>query len=183
MITLGLFTLLSERESAPDDGTLPIWLLPAPVENMVNGMTVYGQGWHADTQWYLGQVADLVKPGMRVLDFGAGTGILAIAAARMGAEVTACEIEPNALKLCQENCALNEVRVDVVTKPEGKFDLIFANMGLPTDPADDSYEHAKIRKLLADVLKPGGRLVLMEAPAPVIEDHSGTVIDPFGNIL
>ena len=156
MITIGSFTLLSEHESAPDDGTLPIWLLPAPVENMVNGMTVYGQGWHTDTQWYLGQVASLVKPGMRVLDFGAGTGILAIAAARMGAAVTACEIEPNALKLCRENCALNEVAVDVVTKPSGQFDLILANIG----KASDEYD---IRKLLADVLKPGGRLVLMEA--------------------
>ena len=156
MLTIGSFTLLSEHESAPDDGTLPIWLLPAPVENMVNGMTVYGQGWHQDTQWYLRQVADLVKPGMRVLDFGAGTGILAIAAARMGAEVTACEIEPNAIKLCRENCALNEVRVDVVTKPSGKFDLILANIG----KASDEYD---IRKLLADVLAPGGRLVLMEA--------------------
>ena len=177
MITLAPFTLLSEHESAPDDGTLPIWLLPAPVENMVNGMTVYGQGWHADTQWYLGQVADLVKPGMRVLDFGAGTGILAIAAAkvlreagalgetRLSPDVIACENDPNALKLCQENCALNGVAVGVIEKLNAahRFDLIFANIGLPSDPADDSYEHAKLRKLLADVLKPGGRLVLMGA--------------------
>ena len=157
MITIHNFTLLSEHETAPDDGTLPIWLLPAPVENMVNGMTVYGQGWHADTQWYLGQVAALVKPGMRVLDFGAGTGILAIAAARMGAEVTACEIEQTALTLCKANIEANEVPVELVQIPWGgsKFDLILANIG----KASDEYD---IRKLLADVLKPGGRLVLME---------------------
>ena len=156
MITLGAFTLLSEHESAPDDGTLPIWLLPTPPAYMLHKMTIFGQGWHESTQWYLARVADLVKPGMRVLDFGAGTGILAIAAARMGAEVTACEIEPNALNLCRENCDLNEVRAEVVTDPSGKFDLIFANIG----QASEEYE---IRKLLADVLKPGGRLVQMEA--------------------
>ena len=173
MITFPPFTLLSPDEPAPD-GMLPIRLLPAPVEFMVTGMTVFGQGWHESTRWYLGQVADLVKPGMRVLDFGAGTGILAIAAARMGAEVTACEIEPNAIKLCRENCALNGVQVDVVekvvyvdavldedgyevtAKPDGTFDLIFANIGSASD------EYA-VRKVLADVLAPGGRLVLLEA--------------------
>src|SRR3990167_10324358 len=109
MITFPPLPLPSPDEPAPD-GTLPIRLLPAPVEFMVTGMTVFGQGWHESTQWYLRQVGALVKPGMRVLDFGAGTGILAIAAARMGAVVVACEIEPNAIKLCRENCSLNEVQ-------------------------------------------------------------------------
>ena len=48
--------------------------------------------------------------GKRVLDFGAGSGVAAIAAARAGAaEVVACDLDPLALQACRENAALNGV--------------------------------------------------------------------------
>lgn len=48
--------------------------------------------------------------GKRVLDFGAGSGVAAIAAAKAGAlEVVACDLDPLALEACKANAALNEV--------------------------------------------------------------------------
>jgi len=50
--------------------------------------------------------------GRRVLDFGAGSGIAAIAAAKAGAaEVVACDLDPLALAACRANAALNEVQL------------------------------------------------------------------------
>jgi predicted nicotinamide N-methyase len=50
--------------------------------------------------------------GQRVLDFGAGSGIAGIAAARAGAaEVVACDLDPLALEACRANAALNGVRM------------------------------------------------------------------------
>jgi len=50
--------------------------------------------------------------GKRVLDFGAGSGVAAIAAAKAGAaEVVACDLDPLALAACQANAALNEVEL------------------------------------------------------------------------
>ena len=116
-------------------------------------MTVYGQGWHTSTQWYLKQVEALVKPGQAVLDFGAGTGILAIAAARLGATVTACENDSGAMDLCRRNVVLNGLMVACVDVPTETYDLIFANIG-------PGIKEPGVRELLDGCLKPGGRLVL-----------------------
>ncbi|WP_419737449.1 50S ribosomal protein L11 methyltransferase [Pseudomonas sp. COR18] len=66
--------------------------------------------------------------GKRVLDFGAGSGIAAIAAARAGArEVVACDLDPLALAACRANAALNKVTLhyseDFFAESD-RFDLI-----------------------------------------------------------
>ena len=144
------FALLPPGEPAPDK-LLPIWLHPSPAGHLARNRIVYGQGWHKDTQWFLGQVERYVRPGMRVLDFGAGTGILAIAAARKGAEVTACEILPEARELIDANATLNDVAIELTEiMPDGPFDLILCNMG----EEGRQYETA-----LRERLAPGGRLL------------------------
>ena len=66
--------------------------------------------------------------GKRVLDFGAGSGVAAIAAAKAGAvEVVACDLDPLALAACQANAALNEVELRYSQDffgEEDRFDLI-----------------------------------------------------------
>ncbi|HTD78025.1 MAG TPA: 50S ribosomal protein L11 methyltransferase, partial [Chloroflexota bacterium] len=100
------------------------------------------------------------KPGMRVLDVGAGSGILAIAAARLGAaSVDAVEIDPVAAGVCHENVERNGV-ADVVHVTSGTltrehreaYDLILANITIAT--------LLQLHPLLADHLKSNGVAVL-----------------------
>lgn len=84
-------------------------------------------------------VADLVYTaymqgdveGQKVVDLGAGTGSFAIAAALLGAEVTAVEKDPEALKVLRKNIEDAKVEVDVVEKDvrelEEPFDTVFMN--------------------------------------------------------
>ena len=85
--------------SEPD--VLPIVLDP--------GMA-FGTGLHPSTQLCLAAMEDVVRPGQRVLDAGCGSGILSIAATRLGAaSVDAFDIDPIAVTATQENAALNEL--------------------------------------------------------------------------
>jgi predicted nicotinamide N-methyase len=78
--------------------------------------------------------------GKRVLDFGAGSGVAAIAAAKAGAaEVVACDLDPLALAACQANAALNEVELRYSQDFFGeadRFDLIIV--------ADVLYDRANL---------------------------------------
>lgn len=68
--------------------------------------------------------------GKRVLDFGAGSGVVAIAAAKAGAkQVIACDIDSQALKACAANAALNNVEIelsDVFDAITGNVDVVIA---------------------------------------------------------
>ena len=73
------------------------------------GLT-FGTGSHATTRLCLTALEKLVKPGMKVLDLGCGSGILSIAAILLGAErAYACDIDEKAVGVAYENAALNGV--------------------------------------------------------------------------
>lgn len=81
----------------------------------------FGTGAHPTTMMCARGLESLVKPGDRVMDVGTGSGILAIAAARLGAsEVWACDTDPVAVRVARENIALNGV-ADVVNVIEGSW--------------------------------------------------------------
>ena len=93
--------------------------------------------------------------GKRVLDFGAGSGVAAIAAARAGAaEVVACDLDPLALQACRENAALNGVSLgysaDFFAEAD-RFDLILV--------ADVLYDRANL--LLLDHFLSRGQQALV----------------------
>lgn len=93
--------------------------------------------------------------GKRVLDFGAGSGVAAIAAARAGAaEVVACDLDPLALQACRANAALNGVTLgyseDFFAEAD-RFDLIIV--------ADVLYDRANLP--LLDQFISRGREVLV----------------------
>ena len=95
----------------------------------------FGTGQHPTTAMCLRTLEELVRPGMRVLDLGCGTGILAIAAAKLGAtSVVAIDIDPNAVRAARENAAANgvgaiDVREGTLESVDGeRFDVIVANI-------------------------------------------------------
>lgn len=138
--------------------------------------------------WASGQVLArrlLAEPervaGKRVLDFGAGSGVAAIAAARVGAaEVIACDLDPDALAACAANADLNGVTLtllDNIFDVAGEVDVILA--------ADVLYDRANLGWLsrflqkAPEVLLAESRLPHFEAPGYqfIGEDESATVPD------
>jgi predicted nicotinamide N-methyase len=96
--------------------------------------------------------------GKRVLDFGAGSGVAAIAAAKAGAlEVVACDLDPLALEACKANAALNEVTlsysVDFFAEAD-RFDLIIV--------ADVLYDRANL-PLLDQFLSRGRQALVADS--------------------
>ena len=96
--------------------------------------------------------------GKRVLDFGAGSGVAGIAAARAGAlEVVACDLDPLALAACRANAELNGVRLsysaDFFTEAD-RFDLIIV--------ADVLYDRANL-PLLDQFLSRGRQALVADS--------------------
>ena len=111
----------------PQPGDLLIELNP--------GMA-FGTGTHETTNMCLELLEKHLKSSLRVMDVGTGSGILAIAAAKLGAaQVLAIDIDPDAVKVAQENVTLNhtenQVRVicgDLVNGETMSCDLAVANI-------------------------------------------------------
>ena len=91
---------------------LPCWLaeeytgdrLPVILDP---GLT-FGTGAHPSTQMVMQTMEDAVRPGFRCLDLGSGSGILSIAALRLGAEAaTGVDIDPKAEDIARENAGYN----------------------------------------------------------------------------
>lgn len=144
----------------------PSWepWVPAPEDRVLDldPGTAFGTGGHATTRLCLSEVDRLVgrgEPVARVLDVGTGSGILAIAAARLGAHsVFAVDNDPEAVLVARENASRNAVD-DIVFASEqplasvpGSFQLIVANILAPT--------LLQLRESLVERLEPGARIVL-----------------------
>lgn len=71
----------------------------------------FGTGHHETTRMALETLAERVEPGMRVLDLGTGSGILAIGAALLGAEALGIDIDPAVIPQAIENARRNQVKV------------------------------------------------------------------------
>jgi len=112
---------------ASDDGRI----------DLVMAAGAFGSGEHETTASCLELLATLPDlAGARVLDLGSGTGILAIAALKLGARSALClDIDPVAVRTCELNCQLNGVLAQVEhvcgtldQVPEDPFELILANI-------------------------------------------------------
>jgi len=83
----------------------------------------FGSGLHPTTRLCLEALEDYVRPGQAVLDVGTGSGILSIAAARLGAaRVLALDTDPLAVQIARENVALNRAEA-VVRVEEGTVQI------------------------------------------------------------
>lgn len=117
----------------------------------------FGTGTHPTTAMCLAWLDAAPLAGARVLDYGCGSGILAIAAARLGAaQVVATDIDPQALTATRDNAGRNGVTVDTCLPdalPTGRsFDIVLAN--ILAGPL------AELAPRLTAHLVPGGHLTL-----------------------
>lgn len=113
----------------------PTWCEPpagvAAIVRLDPGLA-FGTGSHATTKLVLGFLARTIKGGERVLDYGCGSGILAIAAAKLGASpVDAVDIDPDAVSTAAANAAANGVAMRT-SLPEGlppaQYDVVVSNI-------------------------------------------------------
>lgn len=92
----------------------------------------FGTGSHPSTRLALAWLEQSLRGGERVLDYGCGSGILALTAAKLGAaEVAAVDLDPQALAACTANARINGVALQVAAPDAlaaGDFDVIVANI-------------------------------------------------------
>lgn len=149
---------------------VPSWHVapdPAAINLILDPGLAFGTGSHPTTFLCLQWLTETVRGGDTVLDYGCGSGILAIAAARLGAaSVSGVDLDDNALISARDNAARNAVRLQLTHSREklaDRFDIVVAN--ILTNPL------CALAPILADRVAPGGRLALsgvLAAQAPEV---------------
>jgi ribosomal protein L11 methyltransferase len=143
---------------------LPAWeAMPDPVKCHVIRIdpgTAFGTGKHETTRMCLQAIEENVpKKSWNMLDVGTGSGILSVYGAMLGArEITAIDIDPEAVRWAEKNIELNEipVKIDLSTTPleeiNRAYDVIAANIILNTI--------LELGPLFPKLLNPGGKLII-----------------------
>ena len=165
-----------------------LWIVPswhvAPNPDAINLVLdpglAFGTGSHPTTFLCLQWLTDVLRGGETLLDYGCGSGILGIAAAKLGAaSVLGVDIDRNALTAARDNAANNHVTLGLRhsgEKLEERFDIVVAN--ILTNPL------CVLAPLLVAHIAPGGHIALsgvlasqaeqvIAAYAPLIALHVG----------
>jgi ribosomal protein L11 methyltransferase len=155
---------LSQSQFEPIRISAKLWIVPswakAPDPQAFNLVLdpglAFGTGSHPTTRLCLHWLERTIHGGERVLDYGCGSGILAIAALRLGArEALGVDIDPLALLAARANAVRNRVDarfVNTETAPDFQADLVAAN--ILANPL------ILLAPLLAGYLSKGGRIAL-----------------------
>ncbi|MBU6459612.1 MAG: 50S ribosomal protein L11 methyltransferase [Proteobacteria bacterium] len=140
-----------------------IWIVPSwsplpssegPLIHLDPGMA-FGSGAHPTTRLCISWIDEHLVQGESVLDYGCGSGILAIVAARSGAgRVVGVDVDPMAISASRQNADLNKVKVEFV-RPDASlapFDLLVAN--ILANPL------IQLKSCFTSLVAPSGRIVL-----------------------
>lgn len=145
---------------------IPAWLnpplAPGDIDIRIEPGLAFGTGAHPTTQLSLAAIERYLEPGQRVLDMGCGSGILSIAAAKLGAaRVDGFDTDVESIAIATENAAFNGVAGKVTNaagsvaeaRAGGEYDLVVANILA-------SIINALLDDGLIDLVRPGGRLII-----------------------
>jgi ribosomal protein L11 methyltransferase len=173
----------TQAQFGPIRVTRSLWIVPSwcapPAPDACNIVLdpglAFGSGAHATTRLCLQWLAQCIDAGASVLDYGCGSGILAIAAAKLGASrVVGVDIDPHALAAARDNATRNGVVVEVASVDAlvaECFSIVVANI------------LANPLVLLAPALmarvRPGGRLALSGILASQADGVRGAFAEAF----
>jgi ribosomal protein L11 methyltransferase len=159
---------ITQAQFPPIQISSRLWVVPSwhapPQADAINLLLdpgqAFGTGSHSTTRLCLQWLDEHLASGCAVLDYGCGSGILAIAAAKLGAaRVLGIDIDARAVTTARENAARNGVRAEflVADTPSdearhGRFDVCVAN--ILANPLK------VLAPLIACATKPGGAIVL-----------------------
>lgn len=151
-----------------------LWITPtwhsAPDANAINLVLdpglAFGTGSHPTTRLCLQWLERNLTGGESVLDYGCGSGILAIAAMKLGAgQATGIDIDPQAISASRQNALQNQVAAGFFlpdAAPKDSADIVVAN--ILTNPLK------VLAPLLAEATRKGGKIALSGVLAPQAED-------------
>lgn len=161
----------------------------ALIDLLIDPALAFGSGHHESTNMCLALLSELARDGMSALDVGCGSGILSIAMKKLGAKVSACDTDEQAVAATQQNAEKNGVRIDQIWLgsvsglseqasslseralcKDAQFDLVVANIIADV-----------ILILSADLkkaLKPGGKLVL----SGILEKYKDRIEQAFSDL-
>ena len=156
----------------------------ALIDLLIDPALAFGSGHHESTNMCLALLSELTRNGMSALDVGCGSGILSIAMKKLGAKVSACDTDEQAVAATQQNAEKNGVQIDQIwlgsvsslseqgssAAAQPQFDLIVANIIADV-----------ILILSADLkkaLKPGGKLVL----SGILEKYKDRIEQAFSDL-
>jgi len=145
-----------------DGRHLPASLSEDTIAIEIDAKLAFGTGTHETTRMVVKHLGTVLSPSVRVLDCGTGTGILAIAALKLGAqEAVGYDIDEWSVDNARHNAVINRVDdcftsllgdVSILKEVEGTFDLVMANINRNILLADMPMMHEK--------MAPGAYLIL-----------------------
>lgn len=129
---------------------------PTAINIALDPGLAFGTGSHPTTRLCLRWLDKNTRAGESILDYGCGSGILAIAAMKLGAgNATGVDIDAQAIQASRDNAGANRVRADFFLPDDirlAQYDVVVAN--ILTNPL------RALAPLLANATRPGGRIVL-----------------------
>lgn len=161
---------------------IPAWLKPEDHNRLpirIDPGMAFGTGTHPTTQLCLELAEMRIQTGEPVIDIGCGSGILAIAALRLGAShALGVDIEPEAVTASQQNAALNQVEQRLETGLGSVAEVLAGKFSISRAPLVFANILAPILERLLDeglgqLISPGGVLIL----SGILDEQEASVLE------
>lgn len=161
---------------------LPAWIEPDPSETRqiirIDPAMAFGTGTHPSTQLCLLAIEDYLKVGQDVIDLGCGSGILAIAALKLGASYAlAVDTDDLAVEATKKNAIINKIHTNLASHRGSLDDILHGDYVIRQAPLVLANILAPVliqllKEGLARTISPGGKLVM----AGILETQAESVI-------